>query len=83
MRFEIAHVPAASEPIRQTRNYYLNGWFPTNLVDVSGICPEGVARIDESTTFANAAFLIFTLTIYSPRTSYFYCRLPAPAPVSP
>ncbi len=83
MRFEIAHVPAASEPIRQTRNYYLNGWFPTNLVDVSEVCPDGVARIDERATLGDAAFLIFTLTIYSPRTSYFYCRLPAPALVSP
>ena len=81
--FHVSNAPFDPKPIVDRKTFWVFAWFPTFEVDVRAICPEGVAAIEEQTTFTDGLFGVLTLSIYSPRTSYYYCRLPAPPAAPP
>jgi len=88
MRFEIAHIPSdlINDPIQVRKSFWLAGAFPTETIDVRTICPNGAAAVEEETSWVDALIYAVTLSIYTPRTSWYYCRrdpyvVPQPAPV--
>jgi Bor protein len=96
MYFEIAHLPSTQvdPPIVERKSYWVSGLFPTVEVDARAKCPNGVAALREETSGVDFLIGLFTLTIYTPRTSEYFCRsqpwqppLPppptTPAPVAP
>ncbi len=87
-RFHVSDAPSDPIPVVDRKTFWVFALFPTMEVDVRTICPAGVAEIDEETTFTDGLFTVLTLNVYSPRTSYYYCRRPAqpvaaPAGVTP
>jgi hypothetical protein len=75
IRFEIAKAPTTQEPVVDRKTF----WFyavTSQDVDVRKFCPHGVVAIDEEITFTDGLFGNLTLGIYTPRTSYYWCRLP-------
>jgi hypothetical protein len=80
--FQISDAPAASEPIVDHKSFYLAGLYPTRVIDGREVCPDGVAAIEEETSGLDTLESVFTLAIYTPRTSRYFCRLPAPAPAA-
>lgn len=85
MRFDISHLPTAAvaPPIEEWNSYWLGGVTPLIDVDVSQKCPNGAVAIRESTTFLNGLVAFVTLGIYTPRTSWYYCRARPYAPPAP
>ena len=81
--FHVSDAPFDPKPIVDRKTFWVFAWFPTLEVDVRAICPAGVAAIEEQTTFTDGLFSVLTLSIYSPRTSSYYCRLPAPPAAPP
>jgi hypothetical protein len=81
--FQVSREPYDPKPIIDRKTFWVFAWFPTFEVDVRAICPAGVAAIEEQTTFTDGLLTILTLNIYSPRTSYYYCKLPPPPPPAP
>lgn len=75
MRFEVANAPSGSV-VEERKSYFLWGLAPTNRVDMREKCPHGVASITEETTFVDGLCEFVTLGIWSPRSSYYTCRLP-------
>jgi Bor protein len=82
-RFHVSAAPSAPTPVVEHKSFWVFAWFPTQEVDVRAICPDGVATIEEETTFLDGFISTLTLSIYSPRTSYYYCRLSAPPAAAP
>ncbi len=82
-RFHVSDAPFDPKPVVDRKTFWVFAWFPTQEVDVRSICPAGVADIEETTTLLDGLCTLFTIDIYSPRTSYYYCKLPAPPPAAP
>jgi hypothetical protein len=82
-RFQVSNAPFDPKPIVDRKTFWVFAWFPKLEIDMRAICPEGVAAIEEQTTFTDGVFTAFTLNIYSPRTSRYYCKLPPPPPAAP
>jgi hypothetical protein len=82
-RFEVSKEPHETTPVVDSKTFWVFAWFPTLEVDVRAICPAGVAVIEEETTFTDGLFTFLTLNVYSPRTSYYYCRIPQPPAAPP
>jgi hypothetical protein len=80
--FHVSDALSDPTPVVDRKTFWLFGIFPAHDVDVRAICPAGVGAIDEETTFSDVLFTAFTLEIYTPRTSSYYCRLPQ-APLTP
>jgi hypothetical protein len=72
MRFEVAEGPAA-DVVHDRKTFFLGGLVNTQTVDVSQFCPNGAVAISEETTFLDGVLNFFTLSIYSPRSSYYHC----------
>ena len=52
----------------------------TNPVDVRGVCPEGLSRIESEIAFEQALLHLVTAGLYAPTKMHVYCRrLPAAA----
>ncbi len=75
--FKLVDGPHASVVSRRNAFFFL-GLAPRRYGDAHEMCPHGAASIHEQTTFSDGLFALFTLGIYTPRTSFYYC-LPAPA----
>lgn len=73
MRFNIADAPAG-EVVTEHKSFFLWGLAPTKRVDVREKCPYGVASITEETNFLDGLGNLFTLGIWSPRSTYYTCR---------
>lgn len=73
MRFEVSDAPVG-DIVHDRKSYFLGGLFPTKEVDVSERCPRGVVAVEEETTFGDGFFELITLSIWSPRSSTYYCR---------
>jgi len=80
IRFDVSHAPTATQPIEVRKNFFWWSLYPDMEVDMRTYCPDGTGRIEEQTTFTDGLLGSLTLGIYTPRTSYYYCRLPAPPP---
>ena len=78
-RFHVSDAPYDPTPVVDRKTFWLFAMFPLRDVDVRAFCPEGVSAIEEKTTFSDGLFSSLTLGIYSPRTSYYFCRLPRAA----
>jgi hypothetical protein len=76
LHFHVSDAPFDPEPVVDRKAFWLFATFPLQDVDVREFCPEGVSAIAERTTFSDGLFSSLTLGLYSPRTSYYYCRLP-------
>jgi hypothetical protein len=85
IRFDVTHEPVSGAPIEDRKAFYWWGTYPELRIDMRTICPNGVKRIEEMTTFTDGVFNAITLGIYTPRTSLYWCREApqAPAPVAP
>jgi hypothetical protein len=77
--FQVSNAPAETVPIQEHKSFFIAGLFPTHEIDVRGICPHGVAAIEEETTGLDALAVVLTLSLYTPRSSRYFCRL-APVP---
>ena len=82
IRFDISHAPMAAQPIEVRKSFFWWSLYPTMEIDMLTYCPDGTGRIEEETTFSDGLLDLLTLGIYTPRTSYYYCRLPAPTPTA-
>jgi len=76
MQFEVTD-QRESQVVFERKHFFLWGLVPTVEVDVRQHCPNGLAAVREQTTFVDGLFDFFTLGIWSPRSSWYYC-LPAP-----
>ncbi|MGH7289092.1 MAG: Bor family protein [Myxococcota bacterium] len=59
--------------MHERKAFFVAGLAPTKRVDVSEYCPAGAVAVSEETTFVDGLFSFFTLSIYTPRSSTFYC----------
>ena len=72
MRFEVADGPEG-KVVYDRKTFWLAGLVNTQHVDVSQFCPNGAVAVREETTFVDGLFSFFTLSIYTPRSSYYHC----------
>jgi hypothetical protein len=72
MRFEVGEGPAGNI-VHDRKAFFLGGLINTQKVDVTQFCPNGAVAIREETTFLDGLLSFFTLSIYSPRSSYYHC----------
>lgn len=76
MRFQVSDTPH-DKVVYDRKAYFLWGLAPTKKVDVLTHCPAGVTAIREQTTFVDGLCSLFTLGLYEPRSSWYYCRAEA------
>ncbi len=72
MRFEVGS-GTVSEVVYERKAYFLGGLFPTRDIDVLQHCPDGAVAIREETRFSDGLLNFITLSIYSPRSTYYHC----------
>ena len=72
MRFEVGDGPEG-KVVYDRKTFWLGGLITTQHVDVSQFCPNGAVAIREETTFTDGLLNFVTLSIYSPRSSYYHC----------
>jgi hypothetical protein len=72
MRFDVG-TGRVSEVVYERKSFYLGGLAPTRKVDVSVHCPNGAVAIKEQTTFVDGLLSVITLSIWTPRSSWYYC----------
>ena len=72
MRFEVADGPEG-EVVHDRKSFWLGGLVNTQHVDVSQFCPNGAVAVREETTFVDGLIGFVTLSIYTPRSSYYHC----------
>lgn len=72
MRFEVGNGPEVNV-VHDRKTYWLGGLVNTQRVDVSQFCPAGAVAIREETTFVDGLLGLVTLSIYTPRSSYYHC----------
>ena len=72
MKFQIENVQHETV-VQDTNWFFVSGLFPTRDIDVASKCPAGASAIKEQTTGGNVAITILTLSIATPRTSWYYC----------
>ena len=72
MRFEVGEGPVG-KVVDDRKSFFLGGLIVTQNVDVSQFCPNGAVAIAETETFVDGLINFFTLSIYSPRSSTYYC----------
>ncbi|MGH9893674.1 MAG: Bor family protein, partial [bacterium] len=53
--------------------FFIGGLAPTRHIDISAYCPAGAVAVSEETTFVDGLLGFLTLSIYTPRSSTFYC----------
>jgi len=75
IRFEVSHT-AAQPAIEDRKTFLFWSLYPTQVIDVRAICPDGASQIVEETRFSDVMLALVTLGIYTPRTSWYYCRIP-------
>ena len=73
MRFEVSPQSQEAEGISENKSFYLGGLTPVMTVDMSEKCAAGVAAIREETTLGNGATALFTLGIWTPRRTTYFC----------
>ena len=74
MRFEVGDAPVG-KVVHERKAFFLGGLLPTKKVDVLEFCPAGAVAVSEETTFVDGLLDFVTLSIYSPRSSTFYCAV--------
>ena len=72
MKFDVGSGPV-EQVVYERKSFYLGGLAPTVKVDVSEHCPNGAVAIREETTFVDGLLSFVTLSIYTPRSSWYYC----------
>jgi hypothetical protein len=72
MRFEVGE-GRVGQVVEQRTHFFLVGLVPTRHIDVSEHCPAGAVAVREETTFVDGLLDFITLSIYSPRSTTFYC----------
>ena len=72
MRFEVGE-GQIGQVVHDRKAFFLGGLAPTKHVDVAAHCPHGAVAIEEETSFLDGVLSFFTLSIYSPRSSTYYC----------
>ena len=72
MKFDVGSGPV-DQVVYERKSFYLGGLAPTVNVDVSEHCPNGAVAIREETTFVDGLLSLVTLSIYTPRSSWYYC----------
>lgn len=72
MHFEVGDGPAGVV-VKDRKTYWIGGLAPTQRVDVAQFCPNGAVGITEETTFVDGLLSFVTLSIYTPRSTYYHC----------
>jgi Bor protein len=72
MTFQVADGPAGVV-VKDRKSFYLGGLVPTKHVDVAQFCPNGAVAITEEISFVDGLLSLVTLSIYTPRSSYYEC----------
>jgi hypothetical protein len=72
MRFEVAD-GSSGTVVHDRKAFFLGGLVPTRHVDVADFCPNGAVAVGEETTFVDGLLSVLTLSIYTPRSSYYHC----------
>ena len=73
MRFDIAPERPVSEVVYQRKAFFLGGLAPTREVVLTDHCPHGVVAVREEQTFVDGLLSLVTLSIYTPRSSWYEC----------
>lgn len=74
MRFEVGE-GRVGEVVHDRKSFFLAGLAPTRNVDVASFCPAGAVAVEEETTFLDGLLGLVTLSIYTPRSSTYYCAV--------
>jgi hypothetical protein len=82
MRFRLTDQPPA-HVVEERKSFFLWGFVPSKVVDVTTKCPHGAVAIMEETGFVDGVGTIFTLGIWTPRSSTYYCAAAQGAKVQP
>src|SRR5262245_63979944 len=72
MRFEVGE-GQVGEVVHDRKAFFLGGLAPTRTVDVAEFCPNGAVAVGEESTFGDGVLSFITLSIYTPRSSTYYC----------
>lgn len=72
MRFEVG-TGQVGQVVHDRKSFFIGGLVPTKNVDLAAFCPNGAVTIEEETTFVDGLLSFFTLSIYTPRSSTYYC----------
>lgn len=73
MEFDVARERPVSNTVYQRKAFFLGGLVPTREVDVSTHCPHGVVAVREEQSFTDGLLSLVTLSIYTPRSSWYHC----------
>jgi hypothetical protein len=79
MRFELSDEPVG-KTVTERKHYFVEGLIPTRVIDVTDHCANGAVAVMEETTFVDGLLGLVTLSIYTPRSSTYYCRASAEVP---
>jgi hypothetical protein len=80
MKFNIQEPsgPAGLERVTDRNHFFLWGLVPTKTEDARGRCPNGVEAIREETNFVDGIAQLFTIGIWSPRSTTYFCMKASP-----
>ncbi len=81
MQFDLARERTGSTLVEQ-HSYFLWGLVPTAKIDVLKKCPLGAVAIEEGTPAAAHLSSLFTLGLWSRRSTTYYCRADAEPPTA-
>ena len=74
MRFEVGDGPVG-KVVHERKAFFVAGLAPTRKVDVLQFCPAGAVAVSEEISFVDGLLAAVTLSIYTPRSSTFYCAV--------
>lgn len=73
MRFEVEEPTGNVRAVTEHKSFFFWGLVPTREVSVIERCPGGVQSIQEQTSFVDGLAELFTIGIWAPRSTTFYC----------
>jgi len=72
LRFEVGD-GQVGKVLHDRKAFFLGGLVPTQHVDLPEFCPAGAVAVSEGKTFVDGLLGVLTLSIYTPRSSTYYC----------
>ena len=65
--------PGGGKTKEENATFFLNGLIGEKTLNLSEVCPEGVASWKDTSTFGDGCLTAITCTLYSPRTITVEC----------
>lgn len=73
MRFDVAPERPVENTVYHRKAFFLFGLVPSREVVLTDHCPHGVVAVREDETFTDGLLRLVTLSIYTPRSSWYDC----------